>query len=378
MNDSIWQLAKNVQSITAVRLLAASAGVNAAKRGIGSVIVIGVDGVSYDVAEALHLSGTLHSLRSVFPTTSVTAFLSSILGIGPEFHGIWGPVLRIESSTNDDSVVNLLRSRRYRWGDDWVTGGTPLNGTELNIRNQGSLFHDWQSADLKPIAISAEYPGMSKEWLDAIHLGAVRIVDPTPAAMMSVEPLAHTQIVIGIVRDVIAPMNAVWAHINLDPYIHLHGYDAQIAAAISYIDDMCCDFAAQGIPSMWYADHGMMRTKVLECDRLLWEQLETPLWCRGRAGGAGRTRWLYPHARFEGHVLKMLLDGLGTDAIVIHRDELGSLGLLEGMAEPISLRVGEVVAIATGERFPIPDPNLIFEHGGISEQERRIPLVIYG
>lgn len=377
MNHKIWQLAQDVQSITAVRSLAASVGINAAENGVGSVVVIGVDGVSCEVAEASRLSGTLHPIRTVFPTTSVTAFLSSILGVGPEFHGIWGPVLRIESSADDDSVVNLLRSKRYRWGDDWVTGGIPFRGSNLNIRNRGSLFLDWQSAGFKPVAISAEYTGMSQEWLDAMHLGAVRVVDPTPVARMSVEPLAHAQTVIGVVREVIAPMTAVWAHINLDPYIHLHGYGAEITAAISYIDGVCYDLAARGIPSMWYADHGMMRTKVFERDRLLWERLDTPLWCRSRAGGAGRTRWLYPHARFEKQILKMLSASLGTDAIVIHRDELASLGLLEGEVGPDPSRVGEVVAIATGERFPVPDPSLIFEHGGISEQERRVPLVTY-
>jgi hypothetical protein len=40
-------------------------------------------------------------------------------------------------------------------------------------------------------------------------------------------------------------------------------------------------------------------------------------------------------------------------------------------------RVGPVVAIAASPRFPVPDPTLRYEHGGLDDDEMHVPFAVW-
>jgi hypothetical protein len=68
-------------------------------------------------------------------------------------------------------------------------------------------------------------------------------------------------------------------------------------------------------------------------------------------------------------------DLLGEDAIVCHRDELADVGVVPAHGLP---GCGEIVMIATGAAFPVPDPAYVFEHGSFTRGEMLVPLALWG
>jgi hypothetical protein len=66
-------------------------------------------------------------------------------------------------------------------------------------------------------------------------------------------------------------------------------------------------------------------------------------------------------------VLGALADLLGENGLVVPRDELTSLGLLD-MTDRLRRRIGEIVSIARGPAFPAPGREP-FEHGSFTAQE---------
>jgi hypothetical protein len=122
-----------------------------------------------------------------------------------------------------------------------------------------------------------------------------------------------------------------------------------------------------------HSDHGQVPNVCDEIQLRAFDRLDSPLLCRFPAGGAGRVRWLYPHAAHESFVLEHLEDALGDDAVVCHRDDVGDIGLTTGQLPG----VGEVMAIATGKTFPVPDPAYRYEHGSATAEEMLVPLAIW-
>jgi hypothetical protein len=82
---------------------------------------------------------------------------------------------------------------------------------------------------------------------------------------------------------------------------------------------------------------------------------------------------VYPHPQHEARIAGALSDALGDDALVVARDELSGTGLTGRLPEG----AGEVVVVATGSRFPVPDAMYRFEHGSATAAEMVVPLAVW-
>lgn len=107
-----------------------------------------------------------------------------------------------------------------------------------------------------------------------------------------------------------------------------------------------------------------------------WEAVGGPALCRLPVGGAGRVRWWYPRPGRVAEVRERFADMLGPDALVLTRDRLVDLGLVARNGALVD-RLGEVVALAVGRRFPPIDPRDRYEHGSITEDEMLVPLGVW-
>jgi hypothetical protein len=75
-------------------------------------------------------------------------------------------------------------------------------------------------------------------------------------------------------------------------------------------------------------------------------------------------------------VAERLCQGLGPHAVVLTRPDLVRLGLASDAPRLLG-RIGEVVAVAASQRFPLSDPDLCYEHGGVQPDELLVPLATW-
>src|SRR5207245_312786 len=65
------------------------------------VIVLAVDGIPYELARTVWRRAHITRARSVFPTTSSTAWLTSLTGESVDAHGIPGVVFEVDGALVD-------------------------------------------------------------------------------------------------------------------------------------------------------------------------------------------------------------------------------------------------------------------------------------
>ena len=81
-------------------------------------------------------------------------------------------------------------------------------------------------------------------------------------------------------------------------------------------------------------------------------------------------------ARRHADRLSGLLGRQLTDAIVVTSDQLAELGyVVTGSVG--QRRLGEIILIATGADFPVPDAGMAYEHGSMTAEEVLIPMAIW-
>jgi hypothetical protein len=216
--------------------------------------------------------------------------------------------------------------------------------------------------------------GLTGPWAPAVLAGCERVTvtDPSRLAGQAADPPALVDGVAGDVTEVLAaagPM-LLWAYVNLDDYVHRHGYDDAVRTALTRLAGHAERWAADGWTVLAHADHGQVR-----CDPdpdlvRAFAAVDNPADCLVPAGGAGRIRWLYPKPGRTERVADRLAAALGDVALVRPASEVPELSALTG-------RVGPVVAIAASPRFPVPDPTLRYEHGGLDDDEMHVPFATW-
>jgi hypothetical protein len=125
-----------------------------------------------------------------------------------------------------------------------------------------------------------------------------------------------------------------------------------------------------------HSDHGQVRCRPAAELAAAWAGLDTPQLCELPGGGAGRVRWLYPLPGRAGELAARLAAALGDAAVVLRLADLDRLGLAR-VTPALRARLGEVVAIAATDRFPVPDPSLRWEHGSTHPDEMLVPLAAW-
>jgi hypothetical protein len=350
-----------------------------AQRG---VIALGVDGLSWAAAAATWRLAELACLTSTFPTISATAWLTALTGVGPAAHLVAGnsylmPELGV--------VVDAITATPLGWPGQPPPAAAPHGtaATSQLVVSHPTLFEHAAQQGAAAVAVTRELDGLPGPWTDALLRGADRWDgEKTSAGILqaqAADPRAMAAAVISDVEQVLAERpghTLVWAYANLDDYVHLHGYDTATQQTLQALEAAATSWAARGWTVIAHADHGQVRHIRDQRLEAIWAMLDTPALCAVPGAGAGRTRWLYPHPARAAEVAERLHQGLGPHAVVLTKSELVTLGLASDTPRLLG-RVGEVIALAASERFPLSDPDLRYEHGGVQPDELLVPLATW-
>ena len=347
------------------------AALDRADRG---VIVLAVDGLAYSVAAQQWRPSTLDRLRSTVPSTSTTAWLTSVTGVGPERHGVPGMVFRLPA---EGTLVYAVNGRTL------ATGAADSRARPGLLWPQPTMFQRAGELGVRCVALGREMDGLTGPWAQAVLAGCARVAVTEPARLAEQAADPRT-LVDGVASDVTEVLRTdpatgpvlLWAYLNLDDYVHRHGYDDAVRTALTRLAEHARQWAALGWTVLAHADHGQVR-----CDPdpdlvRAFAAVDDPADCLLPAGGAGRIRWLYPKPGRIERVAQRLADALGDAARVLPVEQVPELGGA-GAAQALTGRVGPVVAIAASPRFPVPDPALRYEHGGLDDEEMHVPFAAW-
>lgn len=349
---------------------------NAATRG---VVVLALDGLSRAAADRTLAHARVSTLRSTFPSTSTTAWLTAATGRDAGEHGAIGTVYRAPGA---ERVTHLITGRTHGYPPERAQAPGDEPGPLLHPAP--TVFDRARAAGARPIAVAPELEALTGPWADALLHGAERRRAPRPRAAGGTPPTRPLAVVARAIREAAAvldttqgPPTLLWVYVNLDDHIHRHGYDADLDEALRVLDGAAARWADAGWSVLAHADHGQVavRPSALLADR--WAALDTPAHCRAPSGGAGRVRWLYPRPGRERRVAAELRDALAGHALVLTPGELAGRGLLAD-TPVVRRRIGEVVALATSAAFPTPDPAAAYEHGSTTDDEVLVPFAVWG
>jgi hypothetical protein len=338
-----------------------------------TLIVLAVDGIAWHAAAAHWTPDRLTPLTSTFPSTSTTAWLTSTTGLTPDRHGVPGVRYRGGAGLLFDCLTDTAAGRVGDWAADDPAG-------EVAIGPLPTIFDEAAARGAAATALPGDLATMPGRWTEALLRGARRTAPTGDWSTLRHAPVQAVRSVAGDVGRVLSAggPRLVWAFLHLDPYVHRHGYDAVIGAALAEIQAVAARWAAAGHTVVGYADHGATGTAAPATGtwETAWAAAGSPRLCRLPVGGAGRVRWWYPRPGRAGEVRERLAAALGPHALVLASDELADLGLAAA-GGLVARRVGEVVALATGDRFPLLDPADRYEHGSITETEMLIPFAVW-
>ncbi|WP_394617815.1 alkaline phosphatase family protein [Lentzea sp. JNUCC 0626] len=303
------------------------------------VIVLAVDGLSSDVAKQSWLSASVSTLSSTVPSTTATALLTALTGVPADVHRVPGTVYR-----NGSGLVHA------------VNGTPPIPDLPTVLERHGAT------------ALARELDHLEGTWAQALLRGTNRVPAAAPhklAAQAEDPPLLVANVVVDLDKA-LKDARFLWTYVNISDHVHRHGYDESVHEAMLRLDAHANRWAAAGWTVIAYSDHGMIAVdpdpELVEAwDAIVREECVIP------SGGAGRMRWLYPKADRLEAVFDRVATTLGDAATVHHATDLG-------LPQP---EAGPVVAVAASPRFPLPDPSVKFEHGGLSRDEIDVPFAVW-
>jgi len=319
-----------------------------------SLIVLALDGVSFEAAEAAWSPDLLAPLTSTFPSVSSSAWLTSTTGLPVEDHLVPGVVYYLPEA---GEMVDCYAGEAY-------AAGSPLR----------TVFDDLSELGVDCVACAGEMATWPAWLREAILSGARAAPSRVAWDALRFDPAGMAEAAIGEIESALRARRRdrplfLWAFVNLDEHIHLHGYDRLVVEALREIEAAARRWVGQGHAVAAYSDHGLVENRPSPAAAARWESIVRSGLCRLPPGGAGRVLWLYPRPGREDELLARTAGDLGHCALVLCSAELAGLGLV-GWNGRLGARLGEVCLLATGGDFPAPQaPESRFEHGSFTAGE---------
>lgn len=315
------------------------------------VIVLGVDGIPYDLACRTWRRASVSRARSVFPTTSSTAWLTALTGASVDEHGIPGVVFPADEG---GPLVDVY------------TYQGPLGDPPPE-----DIFSDAARRGYTPIAILGDLEHTSCTWRDqlvhrALHVRGFDFFS-RPGSFSPAELSARLSAAVDRALATHAGPCFVWCFLDTDRYIHHAGYDAAVIDFLEHVDTLAHAWSRDHIV-VAHSDHGLVPTRH---DASVAGAIDRVIASHGcRMGGAGRTRWLYVDAAREAKARDELARALPESIWIEHADDLFA---------PSSLarrRAGSIVLIAKDEAFLCAD-GYRYEHGSRTDEELDVPVAVW-
>jgi hypothetical protein len=328
-----------------------------------SLVVIMVDGLGYAQAARSLTPDLLLPLTSEFPTTTIACLLTSVTSQPAGTHGFIG-VQYLHADGR--RTVNCHDGRTAD-----PNGPGPVRPTQTPALP--TVFDDLAGAGVPTVMLLNELAALDGHVLGRLTHGArIGSGPPLPAAA---DPPELVEAFGEQVAASLAPGTVTWAYLDLDRHIHSHGFDPLIRAAAAALDRLARRLRDGGAAVLLFSDHGLTPNRASDGTTGAWEAATTERYCRLPAGGAGRTRWVYPHPRQEDRLAGLLARDL-ADAVVTSPDQLAGWRLLaDGCIG--QRRLGEIVLLARGPDFPVPDATSAYEHGSMTADEVLAPMAVW-
>lgn len=328
-----------------------------------NLVVIAVDGLGYAHAAKALKPDVLLPLTSEFPTTTIACLLTSVTGRPAGTHGFIG--------------VQYLHAdgRRTVNCHDGRTSGPAGRGPVRPTRTPElpTVFDDLAGAGVPTVMLLNELAALDGDVLRRLTHGAR--LGPGPPLPAAADPPDLVESFGDQVEAHLTPGAVTWAYLDLDRHIHRHGFDSRIQAAAAGLDRLAQRLRAAGAAVLLFSDHGLTPNQASAGTLGAWQAATNERYCRLPAGGAGRTRWIYPHPRHEDRLAERLARSL-ADAIVTGPDQLAGWGLVQDGCIG-QRRLGEIVLLARGADFPVPDASSAYEHGSMTADEVLAPMAVW-
>jgi Type I phosphodiesterase / nucleotide pyrophosphatase len=341
------------------------------------LVVLAVDGFGYAIAGQVLTPTALEPLTSGFPTTTAPCLLTSVTGRAADEHGVIGvQYLHPDGRRTVDCHTGRVNSPRCAVPPRGAVPARPTRAPALP-----TIFQRLGALGVGSVAVPGALAGLSPALRRRLLRGC-HVDEPTthhgdePAIQQPADLAAAVAAVLARVGDLARTGEPAltWAYLDLDSHIHRHGNDRAVLAAGRAIDAFADRLRRDGVAVLLYSDHGLAANAPGARTLEVWHEADSPRWCRLPAGGAGRVRWLYPHAGRRDRLIGWLSERL-PGVVVTTPERLAELGIIRA-ASVGARRLGEVVLLAQGPDFPAAD-SAAFEHGSMTADELLVPLAIW-
>jgi predicted AlkP superfamily pyrophosphatase or phosphodiesterase len=342
--------------------------------GTGNVVLLVIDGLGHDyLAQAQPTSCLRQHLRaaitSVFPSTTATAITTFLTGLAPQQHGLTGWHVYFKEL---GTVAAVLPFRPRHGGPSLTQSGIDA----ATLFGHGSLF---DRLTVRSFVVAPQRIVHSEFNLAHAVRALARGYGSLPQFFQRIEEALSGA----------DERRYVYAYYpELDSLAHEHGIaSTQVAAHFAELDAAFADFLGRiqgsGSTVVVTADHGFIDTgpdTMIEVDQhpALAETLVLPL-C-----GESRAAYCYVHAHKREQFERYVLDELSEYTELFESAQLVERGYF-GSGEPhprLLERIGDYTLVMK-QNYVIKDwlPNErrhahIGVHGGVSEQEMMVPLIV--
>jgi hypothetical protein len=330
----------------------------------GDVVVLAFDGLSWEAARAAFAPDTLIPLTTVFPSTSVSAWLTALTGRPVHEHRVPGVGFR---SARTAELYDCFGGS----GD----GLPPPTGREP----PAPVFAELARQGVRCAVNPGELATWPVYWQELFTRGATVLDAAADWDRIRDDPGGMADAAVAELDRPIEPGPEgllVWSWINADDHVHAHGYTPALLDALRRLGGLAERLAGRGRSVLACSDHGLVPSSCPPALQEGWADATGPGRCALPPGGAGRVRWCYPRPGRAAEVERLLSDLLGEDAFVVPAGWLDEAGLLS-LDAALARAIGDVVCVATDAPFPVPDPGAAFEHGSITPEEMIVPLAIW-
>jgi hypothetical protein len=322
------------------------------------LVVLAVDGLRYDDARRSWPQARVSPCTATFPSTSIAGWTTSLTGQPVGRHGLAGPVLRDPVTGRTRNLLDGAGDRPSGSGGETVFEALARSGT-TSIAVLGGLE-----------------PYRNSGWLTAMMRGAhvSRCDGERPGSAVETVRDAFRAVDAVLREHADSPSTVVWCHVDLDFFVHSHGYDRDLHTALTVLDDLAARRCDDRTTVLAYADHGLTESEHDAELTRFWSEFNHQVGTDA-PGGAGRAAWCYPEAAREDHARSVLEAELGPDFRCLHLEEAVSLGLLgPGPAAAARSTVGRIVVLPVGRRYLCAAGGSRFEHGSLTEDEIFVPV----
>jgi len=321
-------------------------------------IVFGLDAINIyqfiDYFDGMIDLSNLHTLSSVFPTGSATAYSSIHFGQSVDKHGVYG------SAFYNPSIRNL----QLVFTDQKVTTEEKIQESPFKITKPTTLDKVSKNCCFIHVKHFSADSNLARRFM-----GSASSIELTATDNFERDIMNQFDSLFKITKQKKYHVN--WCYLDFDTIMHQWGVktlrtDALLRKTARIITDYINKNPEYAY--IFLSDHGQIDQR----DTHEFDNESIIRDCYAMKGGSGRSLYFYTNKK---SVCEHIESEVGTSGLVLHRGD-PLLNKIFGFNTKNIPEIGDIVAIATAPNFPSYGWNLKAEHGGLCKEELYVPFLI--